>query len=306
MTSKLYTIKDISDITGVHAQTLRNWEKEDLIEPLRVAGNQRIYTDEHVQRVNDIIALKSEGYQLKGVRNVLAGKMKGAAKATKSAASKVVNEFAPKKEPLYSAAQTLAPVRPKSEIAGEEEGLVAGAPEEFETEMAAVTEEVTTPAVETPVAETSVEETPTASNEMEEESGSRYTATDLEDMNMKTLAAIARAEGIKYFRQMNKDELKVSISEPKRRQEMVDKVKARINKDKAPASAPVAETVTEEVPEVKEEPALETETPAEVAEVEETPAAKDPQQALIEQILNLGNSGKSAEDILKALAKAQQ
>lgn len=291
MTSKLYTIKDISDITGIHAQTLRNWEKEDLIEPLRVAGNQRIYTDEHVQRVYDIMQLKEEGYQLKGVRNVLLGKAKDAAKATKSAASKVVSDFAPRKEPLYSAAQTLAPTRPKKEVAGEEEGLVAGTPEEFETEMAAVTEQV-----ETPVAQA-----PTASNEddfADNENGARYSESDLEDMTMKSLAAIARAERIKYFRQMNKDELVIAISEPQRRQEMVDKVKARINKDKAPAPA-VEEAKAEEVPAITEEQPAAPEATA----VEE---AKDPQQTLIEQILKLGNSGKSPDEIAKALAKAYE
>lgn len=304
MTSKLYTIKDISDITGIHAQTLRNWEKEDLIEPLRVAGNQRIYTDEHVQRVYDIIQLKEEGYQLKGVRKVLLGEAKDAVKATKSAVSKVVNDFAPRKEPLYSAAQTLAPTRPKKEVAGEEEGLVASTPEEFETEMAAVTEEVEAPAVETPAAEVPAVEAPTASSEddfEDDENGARYSSTDLEDMTMKTLAAIARAERIKYFRQMNKDELKIAISEPKRRQEMVDKVKARINKDKAPAPA-VEEAKAEEVPAITEEQPAAPEATA----VEEAKEAKDPQQTLIEQILKLGNSGKSPDEIAKALAKAYE
>lgn len=296
MTGKLYTIKDVSTMTGVHAQTLRNWEKEELIEPLRVAGNQRIYTDEHIERVVDIMKLKEQGYQLKGVRNVLLGKMQSAAKATKSVASKAVKDLAPKSEPLMSAAQTLEKTRPQKSKTVETSS--ESTPEEFSTEMEAVTSQVETPAASTPTS-------PSYEEGFEEgDDGERYSAEDLAEMGNKTLAAIARAEGIRYFRQMNKEELVIAISTPDRRQEMIDQVKSRLNKDKAPE--PVAAVAPEEVPEITEEKDLKEEGIAEANVVEDAKEEMDTQKMLIQQILQLGNSGKSPEEIAKALAKAYE
>lgn len=71
MTTQFYRIKDLSEITGVHAQTLRNWEREGLISPLRISGNHRLYTNTDIERVKEIIDLKESGYRIKGIQKVI-------------------------------------------------------------------------------------------------------------------------------------------------------------------------------------------------------------------------------------------
>jgi MerR family transcriptional regulator/heat shock protein HspR len=41
-------------LTGMHPQTLRKYERAGLIKPSRQAGNQRLYSDADVERLNRI------------------------------------------------------------------------------------------------------------------------------------------------------------------------------------------------------------------------------------------------------------
>lgn len=270
--NNLYTIKDISEITGVHAQTLRNWEKENLIEPIRVAGNQRIYTDDHVARVREIISLKEEGLQLKGVRNVLVGKVNKAKGAVKNAVKNAGRSAAPK--PMMSAAQTL------EQTGGKKRGRPA--------------KKVTTPT---------------------ESTQGKYSVEELQEMNLKQLTDIAQAEGVKYFRQMFKEELIVAIADPSRRDEMKEQAKARtkdryghkvygerrkrMEEDKVLQYAQTQEETQN--PTITEEDEVQGEGLVEANVVEDTNEEMDNQQELIKKILDLGESGKSPEEIAKFL-----
>jgi len=45
MNKKILTIKEASEFLGVHPCTLRNWEKQGLIKPIRIGhGRHRRYT----------------------------------------------------------------------------------------------------------------------------------------------------------------------------------------------------------------------------------------------------------------------
>lgn len=67
----LFTINETAEKTGVHPQTLRNWEKSGLITPLQKFGNHRLFTEEHISNIKEIQRLKKDGYQLKGIKNII-------------------------------------------------------------------------------------------------------------------------------------------------------------------------------------------------------------------------------------------
>ncbi len=74
---KLYSIKEISILLDVHEQTLRNWERKNLVIPLRV-GLRRIYTREHLDLCKKIKQFSGKGISLRGIKEILKNlKIKG-------------------------------------------------------------------------------------------------------------------------------------------------------------------------------------------------------------------------------------
>lgn len=68
----LYIISVAAELAGVHAQTLRIYERKGLIEPSRTQGGSRRYSDRDITLLRRIQELTSEGVSLAGVRKVLA------------------------------------------------------------------------------------------------------------------------------------------------------------------------------------------------------------------------------------------
>jgi len=52
-----YMISAVAEMYGIHPQTLRLYEREDLLKPSRTEGNTRLYTDEDLQRLEFILTL---------------------------------------------------------------------------------------------------------------------------------------------------------------------------------------------------------------------------------------------------------
>ena len=66
---KLYTIGTVSKLTGVGPITLRAWERRyDLIEPVRKESGHRLYTRSHIDQINRITALTSQGMRISQIR----------------------------------------------------------------------------------------------------------------------------------------------------------------------------------------------------------------------------------------------
>lgn len=66
---KLYTIGTVSQLTGVGAITLRAWERRyDLIKPVRKDSGHRLYTRKHIDQINRITALTSQGMRISQIR----------------------------------------------------------------------------------------------------------------------------------------------------------------------------------------------------------------------------------------------
>ena len=62
---KLYTIGTVSRLTGVGAITLRAWERRyELIHPVRKDSGHRLYSRKHIDQINRITALTSQGVRI--------------------------------------------------------------------------------------------------------------------------------------------------------------------------------------------------------------------------------------------------
>jgi len=67
----LFSISVAAELTGLHPQTLRIYEREGLLDPARSPGGTRRYSPDDIGRLHQIMALTSDGLNLAGVRRVL-------------------------------------------------------------------------------------------------------------------------------------------------------------------------------------------------------------------------------------------
>ena len=68
----LYRISVAARLIGVHAQTLRAYEREGLVEPARSSGGVRLYSDADIDRLHLVRRLIDElGVNLAGVDIIL-------------------------------------------------------------------------------------------------------------------------------------------------------------------------------------------------------------------------------------------
>ncbi|MBZ0156314.1 MAG: MerR family transcriptional regulator [Alphaproteobacteria bacterium] len=77
---KLYSIKEVSEITGVPSYTLRFWERslDGYLSPVRTEGGHRRYDGQTVETIQKIKNFVYErGYTLSGALNELKGKESG-------------------------------------------------------------------------------------------------------------------------------------------------------------------------------------------------------------------------------------
>jgi len=80
--SALYPIREVSRLTGVNAITLRAWERRyDLIEPVRTESGHRLFTQEHVDRINAAVKLTEQGIPISQVKRFLDEQTESVAKA---------------------------------------------------------------------------------------------------------------------------------------------------------------------------------------------------------------------------------
>ena len=67
-----YVISIAAKMIGVHAQTLRYYERAGLVEPSRSGGNKRLYSHRDIERLRQIKTLVDDlGVNLAGVEVIL-------------------------------------------------------------------------------------------------------------------------------------------------------------------------------------------------------------------------------------------
>ena len=67
----VFAISVAAELSGLHPQTLRVYEREGLVEPSRSAGGTRLYSGRDVTRLREIAALTDGGLNIAGIKRVL-------------------------------------------------------------------------------------------------------------------------------------------------------------------------------------------------------------------------------------------
>ena len=70
-TAAVFVISVAAELSGMHPQTLRIYERKGLIDPYRTPGGTRRYSQQDIERLTLIQTLTSRGLNLEGVKQVL-------------------------------------------------------------------------------------------------------------------------------------------------------------------------------------------------------------------------------------------
>ena len=60
-----------AELSGMHPQTLRQYDKIGLVSPTRTAGKSRRYSMRDVAQLREVARLSAEGLNLEGIRRIL-------------------------------------------------------------------------------------------------------------------------------------------------------------------------------------------------------------------------------------------
>ncbi|MEO5535079.1 MAG: MerR family transcriptional regulator [Pseudolysinimonas sp.] len=69
--SPLFAIAVAAELSGMHPQTLRQYDKVGLVSPRRTPGQSRRYSMRDVVQLREIARLSAEGLNLEGIRRIL-------------------------------------------------------------------------------------------------------------------------------------------------------------------------------------------------------------------------------------------
>ena len=67
----LFVISVAAELSGMHPQTLRQYDHMGLVSPTRTQGRSRRYTMQDVAKLREVAKLSAEGVSLEGIRRVL-------------------------------------------------------------------------------------------------------------------------------------------------------------------------------------------------------------------------------------------
>lgn len=67
----LFVISVAAELSGMHPQTLRQYDRMGLVCPTRTQGKSRRYTVQDIAKLREIQRLSTEGVSLEGIRRVL-------------------------------------------------------------------------------------------------------------------------------------------------------------------------------------------------------------------------------------------
>ncbi|MGM0594771.1 MAG: MerR family transcriptional regulator [Pseudomonadota bacterium] len=81
-----YKIGDAAQRLGISVRTLRFYEEEGLITPIRTPGGTRLYTDAHLEQLQSVLALADNHFPLESIRALITARETGGSGAEGSAA----------------------------------------------------------------------------------------------------------------------------------------------------------------------------------------------------------------------------
>jgi MerR family transcriptional regulator/heat shock protein HspR len=69
--SPIFPIAAAAELSGMHPQTLRQYDRLGLVSPRRTAGQSRRYSMRDIAQLREVARLSAEGLNLEGVRRIL-------------------------------------------------------------------------------------------------------------------------------------------------------------------------------------------------------------------------------------------
>ena len=114
----VYIISVAAELTGVHPQTMRIYERKGLLDPSRTDGGSRRFSEMDLDRLRHIQALTTAGLNLEGVRRVMeleaeVARLHGELEATRAEAREAVAlTHRQYRRELVPLSQKLVPTRP--------------------------------------------------------------------------------------------------------------------------------------------------------------------------------------------------
>ncbi|MCR1784845.1 MerR family transcriptional regulator [Nocardioides carbamazepini] len=109
----VYVISVAAQLSGLHPQTLRTYERVGLITPGRTGGGGRRYSYRDIERLREIAQLTASGIGIEGVRRIL--DLENAVAALRARNAELVAELEAAHEALRQAAAARPPV-PRSNL----------------------------------------------------------------------------------------------------------------------------------------------------------------------------------------------
>jgi len=67
----LFVISVAAELSGMHPQTLRQYDRMGLVSPTRTEGRSRRYTMQDVAKLREVARLSAEGVSLEGIKRML-------------------------------------------------------------------------------------------------------------------------------------------------------------------------------------------------------------------------------------------
>jgi len=67
----VYVISVAAELSGLHAQTLRTYDRLGLVTPGRSAGGSRRYSARDIEQLSEVQRLSSAGIGLEGIKRIL-------------------------------------------------------------------------------------------------------------------------------------------------------------------------------------------------------------------------------------------
>lgn len=84
-TNHLYPIRTVAELTGVNPVTLRAWERRyGLVVPKRTEKGHRLYSEEDIENIRQILALLDRGIAISSVQNMMKSRADATVPATES------------------------------------------------------------------------------------------------------------------------------------------------------------------------------------------------------------------------------
>jgi MerR family transcriptional regulator/heat shock protein HspR len=103
-TVPVYAISVAAQISGLHPQTLRQYDRLGLVSPDRTSGRNRLYSLRDIERLREVSLLTSEGVNLAGIQRIM--RMESDLELLRSEAAMLRAELMRLRPRLASAART--------------------------------------------------------------------------------------------------------------------------------------------------------------------------------------------------------